>query len=82
MIVEDDEEFQSLLSFAKEKEIPLLLDFGATWCKPCQGLKPTFHKLAISEEYSNYLLFLEIDVDQCPQAEKQYEENCGSCLQL
>ena len=37
-----------------------VLDFGATWCNPCNKIKPFFQKM--SNQYSN-CLFLSIDVD-------------------
>lgn len=45
-------------------ERPLLLDFNATWCGPCQQFKPVFH--GVAEKYSNVADFVSVDSDQCP----------------
>ncbi|ETV79670.1 hypothetical protein H257_06922 [Aphanomyces astaci] len=39
----------------------IVVDFTATWCGPCQGIKPRVHDLA-REEPS--VVFFEIDVDE------------------
>lgn len=45
-------------------ERPLLLDFNATWCGPCQQFKPVFH--GVAAKYSNVADFVSVDSDQCP----------------
>jgi len=39
---------------------PLVVKYGASWCKPCQAAKPFFHALAM--KYKNQANFLTIDV--------------------
>ena len=41
---------------------PVLLDFTATWCPPCQMMKPHLHK--VEEAYGDRLKVVEIDVDE------------------
>ncbi len=41
---------------------PVLLDFYADWCGPCQALTPTLEKLA--EKYDGQLEVRKINVDQ------------------
>ena len=36
--------------------------FTATWCGPCQRIKPFFHDLSNNDEYA-HMLFLQVDVD-------------------
>ena len=38
-----------------------IVDFTATWCGPCQNIKPTFHHLAAV--YTT-VKFLQVDVDK------------------
>jgi len=45
-------------------DVPVLVDFSATWCGPCQRLKPTVHELA--EEYAGKYKVCEVDVDEAP----------------
>jgi thioredoxin 1 len=41
---------------------PVIIDIFATWCGPCQYMKPIFHQL--SEELSNSYTFAELNVDE------------------
>ncbi|MFO1004722.1 MAG: thioredoxin family protein [Planctomycetaceae bacterium] len=41
---------------------PVLLDFTATWCPPCQMMKPHLHK--VEEAYGDRLKVVEIDIDE------------------
>ena len=41
---------------------PVLVDFWATWCRPCQMVAPILEEL--TEEYSGKLTIAKLDVDQ------------------
>lgn len=54
-------------SFVKDvlegsKRVPVLLDFTATWCGPCQILGPILEKLA--DEFAGRFQLLKIDLDE------------------
>jgi thioredoxin 1 len=45
-----------------KSENPVLVDFWATWCRPCQMVAPILEEL--TEEYSGKLTIAKLDVDQ------------------
>lgn len=42
--------------------IPVIIDVYATWCGPCQMMKPIFEQLA--QEHQGKYLFAELNVDE------------------
>ena len=51
-------------------DVPILVDFSATWCGPCQRLAPTVHELA--EECTGKYKVCEVDVDTAPGLVQQF----------
>eukprot|EP00928_Gymnodinium_smaydae_P091135 TRINITY_DN74837_c0_g1_i1.p1 TRINITY_DN74837_c0_g1~~TRINITY_DN74837_c0_g1_i1.p1 ORF type:complete len:194 (-),score=41.19 TRINITY_DN74837_c0_g1_i1:114-695(-) len=49
-----------MLKKSVEDNFDIILDFTATWCGPCQRLKPIIHELV--EKYSK-VCFMEVDAD-------------------
>lgn len=41
---------------------PVIVDFGATWCPPCQEFKP--HFAAVAEKFATKATFIYADVDK------------------
>jgi len=53
------------LDFKKEvieSNIPVLVDFWASWCPPCKMMEPLISKLA--KEYDGKVKFTKVNVDQ------------------
>ncbi len=49
---------------------PILVDFWATWCRPCQMVAPVLEQL--SQEYAGKLTIAKLDVDQNQQTAQKY----------
>jgi thioredoxin 1 len=49
---------------------PVLVDFWATWCRPCQMVAPILEELTV--EYGDKLTIAKLDVDQNQQTAQKY----------
>ncbi len=60
--------FQDLIS---SSEVPVLVDFYATWCGPCQMMVPILDR--VNNQLKGRLQVVKIDTDKYPQLASQYE---------
>lgn len=57
-------------SFKRIGNLPIILDFHATWCGPCKMLAP--HLQAIQNKYRGRLIVYKIDVDKDPDLAQRF----------
>ena len=53
-----------------ESEVPVLVDFWATWCPPCRAIAPTVD--AIAAEYQGKAKVVKLDIDEEPEIADRY----------
>lgn len=59
--------FQTLI----DSEIPVLVDFFATWCGPCKALSPILKQ--VKDHFGERLKIVKIDVDENPGIAASYQ---------
>ncbi len=65
------------LNTAKTENKPLMIDFTATWCPPCQKMeKETFNDPQVMEKAQEFIT-VRIDVDQQPSVAEKYNGNAA-----
>jgi thioredoxin len=65
--IKNNEDYTDLLNQNK----PILLDFYADWCGPCQSLLPTVEKL--SKDYEGKIEIQKVNVDQNSELAAKFE---------
>lgn len=66
----NDNDFEEKV-IKKSKEIPVVVDFYADWCGPCQMLAPIMEK--IEKVYKGKAIFVKINIDNNPEISQKYD---------
>ncbi|MFM2419094.1 MAG: hypothetical protein RL385_3817 [Pseudomonadota bacterium] len=53
-----------------QSDVPVLVDFSATWCGPCKAIAPLVSQLA--DEYEGKMKVGTIDIDAAPGVAQRY----------
>lgn len=62
-----DENFEKKIS---SQELPVLIDFFATWCEPCKILGPILEKVA--KEFEGKLIFIKANINEIPVISQKF----------
>lgn len=62
----NEQNFSELL----KSDLPVMIDFGATWCGPCKALAPRVAEIAA--EYEGRAIVGAADVDECSDIAAQF----------
>lgn len=63
--------FEKNKKFTRIGNTAIILDFHATWCRPCKMLAP--HLQAIQNKYKGKLIVYKIDVDKEPELARLFK---------
>lgn len=76
MVIEiNPENFETVV---EKSNIPVIIDFFADWCGPCQMMKPVFEK--ISTNYEGKLKFVKLNTEIAPDIAQKYGIQGIPCL--
>ena len=53
-----------------QSELPVVVDFSATWCGPCKAMEPIL--AALAEAYEGRVKVVKVDVGEAPNVAMRY----------
>ena len=64
----------------KNSDIPVVIDFWASWCRPCQMMGPLFEEL--SKEYEGKFKFAKLNVEENEEMAREFQITGIPCIVL
>ena len=64
-------QFSSFQELLTSSDLPVLVDFYATWCGPCQIMAPILEQ--VGAQMKSRLQVIKIDTDKYPKLASQYQ---------
>ena len=61
---------QDFISMRADSPLPMMVDFFADWCGPCQMLSPIVEELA--GEYEGKVNIVKVDIDEAQEIAQEY----------
>ena len=68
--VSEDASYEWFRDTVLRSDKVVLVDFSASWCQPCQLIKPHLHEL--EKTYGDRLKVIEVDIDEHPALEQRF----------
>ncbi|MEL6442502.1 MAG: thioredoxin [Cyanobacteria bacterium J06621_8] len=73
-------QFSSFDDLLASSQVPVLVDFYATWCEPCQMMSPILEQ--VGANFRDRLQVVKIDSDKYPNLTAKYEVRAFPTLVL
>lgn len=77
MLVVDKKNFKKEVA---ESKIPVIVDFYADWCGPCQMLGPVMDDISKDSDFNGKLKFTKLDTEADPDMASHYNVQGIPCL--
>ncbi len=79
MIELTDKTFKDAIS---TKDVPVLVDFYASWCGPCNMLSPVLDELSKDPDFKGKVTFAKVSTEDYPEYAQQFSVQGIPCLIL